>query len=164
MEPSKVPHIYIGDDTQVEVEGKGLVSMDDGTFENVLYVPNLTTNLPSIYQNTYYDNGKKFEFTPDSIVVKELDNDALVVVGQANHNSRFYSFSHFVPRSPSMALLTRSNSKKTHEVFIERSVHFEESSPILVSHPPPPSSIVDSDESDSDDETPSTPNHRVIPL
>ena len=53
---------------------------------------------------------------------------------------------------------------ETHEVFIERSVHFEESSPSLASLPPPPSSIVDSDASDSNDETPSTLTHRVTPL
>lgn len=119
LEPFKVPHIYIGDDTQVEVEGKGSVDMDDGTFENVLYVPNLSTNLLSIYQITLYGNGKKVEFTPDSVVVKELDDDALVAVGQVNDNSRLYSFSHFVPSSPSRALLTHSNSesKLWHERF-----------------------------------------------
>lgn len=53
---------------------------------------------------------------------------------------------------------------ETHEVFIERNVHFEESSPSLTSLPPPPSSIVDSDVSDSDDETPSTLTRRVTPL
>lgn len=51
-----------------------------------------------------------------------------------------------------------------HEVFIERSTHFEESSPILASLPPPPFSIVDSDDSDSEDDTPSTLTHRVTPL
>ena len=119
LEPSKVPHIYIGDDTQVEVEGKGSVDMDDGTFENFLYVTNLSTNLLSIYQITHYGNGKKVEFTPDSVVVKELDDDALVAVGQVNDNSRLYSFSHFVPSSPSRALLTHSNSesKLWHERF-----------------------------------------------
>lgn len=52
---------------------------------------------------------------------------------------------------------------ETHEVFIERSVHFEESSPSLASLPPPPYSIMDSDVSDSDDETPSTLTCRVTP-
>lgn len=65
LDPSKVPHIYIGDDTQVEVKGKGSVDMDDGTFENVIYVPNLSTSLLSIYQITHYGNGKKLEFTLD---------------------------------------------------------------------------------------------------
>lgn len=53
---------------------------------------------------------------------------------------------------------------ETHEVFIERSVHFEERSVSLASLPPPPSSIVDSDASDLDDETPSTLIRRVTPL
>lgn len=44
-------------------------------------------------------------------MVKELDDDALVAVGQVNDNSRLYSFSHFVPSSPSRALLTHSNSE-----------------------------------------------------
>lgn len=52
---------------------------------------------------------------------------------------------------------------ETHEVFIERSVHFEERSPSLASLPPPPFSIVDSDDSDSNDETPSTPTSKVPP-
>lgn len=85
--------------------------MYDGTFENVLYVHNLTTNLLSIYQITHYGDVKKVEFTPKSVMVKDIENDALVEVGQANHNSRFYSFSHFVPQSPYMALLTHSNSE-----------------------------------------------------
>ena len=119
LEPSKVPHIFIGDDTQVEVEGEGSVDMDNGTFENVLYVPNLSANLLSIYQITHYGDGKKVEFLPDSVVVKEIKDDALVAVGQANHNTRLYSFSHFVPKSPSTILLTHSNSKSKlwHEWF-----------------------------------------------
>ncbi|MGI4370261.1 GAG-pre-integrase domain-containing protein, partial [Klebsiella pneumoniae] len=105
---------------------KGSVDMDDGTFENVLYVPNLSTNLLSIYQITHYGNGKKVEFTPDSVVVKELDDDALVAVGQVNDNSRLYSFSHFVPSSPSRALLTHSNSesKLWHERFGHLNYHY----------------------------------------
>lgn len=70
MYPSRVPHIFIGDDTQVEVEGKGSVDMHDGRFENIIYVPNLSTNLLSIYQITHYGDGKKVEFRLDSVVVK----------------------------------------------------------------------------------------------
>lgn len=80
-----------------------------GTFENILYAPSLSTNLLSIYQITHYGNGKKVEFTPNLVIVKELENDALVAMGQTNHNSQLYSFSHLMPQSPSMALLTHSN-------------------------------------------------------
>ena len=50
----KVPHIFVGNDTQVEVEGKGQVEMENGEFKYVLYVPNLSSNLLSIYHITNY--------------------------------------------------------------------------------------------------------------
>ena len=55
---------------------------------------------------------------------------------------------------------------ETHDIFYERSVHFEETCPSLPSTPPS-SSFVDSeqsDESDSEDEIPTTLTHRLLPL
>ena len=55
---------------------------------------------------------------------------------------------------------------KTHEIFNERSVHFEENCPSLDPSTPPSSSFVDSDhsdDSDSEDEIPSTLTHRPPP-
>ena len=49
LNQSKVPHIFVGDNTKMEVGGKGNVEMEDGEFQNVLYVPNLSSNLLSIY-------------------------------------------------------------------------------------------------------------------
>ena len=59
------------------------------------------------------------EFLPDTIVVKNLKDDSMVAIGKANHETRLYSFSHFVPKSTSLALLTHSNSqsKLWHERF-----------------------------------------------
>ena len=48
LKQSKVPHIFVGDDTKMEVEGKGNVEMENGEFKDVLYVPNLSSNLLSI--------------------------------------------------------------------------------------------------------------------
>ena len=53
LKQSKVPHILVGDDTKMEVEGKGHVEMDNGEFKDVLYIPNLSSNLLSIYQITH---------------------------------------------------------------------------------------------------------------
>ena len=69
LEQSKVPHIFVGNDTQVEVEGKGQIEMENGEFKDVLYVPNLSSNLLSIYQITHYGGGNKVEFLPNSIMV-----------------------------------------------------------------------------------------------
>ena len=48
-----------------------------------------------------------------------LKDDSVVAVGKVNHDRRLYSFSHFVPKSPSQALLTQSNSqnKLWHEQY-----------------------------------------------
>ena len=39
LTPSHVPHIYVGNDTQVEVKQKGNVELDNGSFTDVLHVP-----------------------------------------------------------------------------------------------------------------------------
>jgi len=119
LAPSHVPHIYEGNDTQVEVQGKGNIELENGIFTNVLHVPRLSTNLLSIYQITHYGSGNKVEFFPNTVVVKNLQDDSMVVVGKENHETRLYSFSHFVPKSTSLALLTHSNiqSKLWHDRF-----------------------------------------------
>ena len=100
----------MGDDTKLEVEGKGNVEMENLEFKDVLYVPNLSSNLLSIYQITHLVDGHKVEFLPNLVKVHNLKDDSLVAVGKVNHEKRLFSFSHFVPKSPSQALLTQSNS------------------------------------------------------
>ena len=45
LKQSKVPHIFVGDDTKMEVEGKEHVEMENGELKDVLYVPNLSFKL-----------------------------------------------------------------------------------------------------------------------
>ena len=92
LKPSNVPYIYVGNDTQVEVQGKGNVELDNGIFKEVIHVPNLSTNLFSIYQITHYGCGNKVQFLPDIVVVKNLKDDSMVVVGKENHKTRFILF------------------------------------------------------------------------
>ena len=72
---SKVPHIFVGDDTKMEVEGKEHVEMENGEFKDFLYVPNLSSNLLSIYQITHLGDGHKVEFLLDSMMVCSLQDD-----------------------------------------------------------------------------------------
>ena len=67
LNKSQVPHIFVGDDTKMEVEGKGNVEMENGEFRDVLYVPNLSSNLLSIYQITHHGDGHKVQFLLDSV-------------------------------------------------------------------------------------------------
>lgn len=57
--------------------------------------------------------------------VRSLKDDSLVAVGKVNDNKRLYTFSHFVPKSPSQALLTHSTSNINlwHEWFCHQDFH-----------------------------------------
>ena len=41
--------IHMGDDTQIQAEGKGSIKLKHGMFKDVLYVPSLAINLLSVY-------------------------------------------------------------------------------------------------------------------
>ena len=103
----------MGDDTKMEFEGKGHVKMENGEFKDVIYIPNLSSNLFSICPITHLLDSHKVEFLLDLVMVHSLRDDSLVVVGKVNHDKRLYSFSHFVTKSPSQALLTHSTSQTT---------------------------------------------------
>lgn len=72
LEPSKAPHNFVGDDTNVEVKWKEQVDMDNGAFKHILYIPNLISNLLSIYQITHHGDNVKNEFLPNPVLVKNL--------------------------------------------------------------------------------------------
>jgi len=52
----------MGDDTPIEVGGKGIVSLEGGYFDNVLHVPSLYMNFLSIYQIKHLGSRRKVEF------------------------------------------------------------------------------------------------------
>ena len=93
--------------------------MDNGAFKDVPYVPNLTSNLLLVYQMTHYGDGNKVEFLPHLVVVKSIKDGSMIAKGEANHDSRLYTFSSFVPKSNAQALLLHSNieNKPCYERF-----------------------------------------------
>ena len=48
--------------------------MKNGMVHNVLYVPKISTNFLSIYQTTNFGVGKIVMFTPDSIIIREIED------------------------------------------------------------------------------------------
>ncbi len=85
----------MGDDTKMQVEGKRHVEKDNRKFKYVLYIPNLSSNLLSIYQITQLGDGHKVDFLLDSVMVHSLKDDSLVVVAKVNHVKRVYSIYHY---------------------------------------------------------------------
>jgi hypothetical protein len=69
----------MGDDTPVVVVGEGRVELHNGSFENVLHVPNISMNLLSVYQIT--QKGKKVEFTSDLVFVVDMHDNSIIAIG-----------------------------------------------------------------------------------
>lgn len=104
-----MPSIILGDDTFPEVHGRGSINVSEGTFHDVLCIPYLLTNLLSIYHNTYIGSSKQVEFTLDTMVISEMRNRSTTTMGKEENQSILYHFSHFVPNSPSLIVLTHSD-------------------------------------------------------
>jgi hypothetical protein len=85
--------ILMGDDTPVVVVGEGRVEIHNGSFENILHVPNLSMNLFSIYQIT--QKGKKVKFTSDSVLVIDIHDNSIIAIGEVDHKSSLYKFTNF---------------------------------------------------------------------
>jgi hypothetical protein len=119
LETCSRPSIFMGDDSLAEVCGRDRVNLDHGCFQDVLDVLNFSMNLLSIYQTTHLVLGKKVEFIPDSVIIFDSLDGSKIVVGEVNHHSRLYAFSHFTHKSDYVSILTHANeeSKLWHEMF-----------------------------------------------
>ena len=68
-------------------------------FKDVLYVPSLATNLLFVYQMTHTGPPKRVVFGPNSVESSCISIGKIIVKGFANHASKAYEFSHFLPYS-----------------------------------------------------------------
>jgi hypothetical protein len=101
------PPIIMGDDSLVAVVGEGRVEVPNGSFENVLHVPNIPINILSVYQIT--QKGKNVEFTSYSVFVLDMHENSIIAVGEVDHNSRLYKFTKLLEYE-SCLLLTHKES------------------------------------------------------
>jgi hypothetical protein len=102
------PPILMGDDTPVAIVGEGRVELHNGSFENVLQVPNLSMNLLSIYQIT--QKGKKVEFTSNSVSVLDMHENSIIAIGEVDKKSRLYKFTKFVDGDSFLLLTHKENN------------------------------------------------------
>ena len=91
------PSIHMGDDTHIRAEGKGSIKLKHGVFKYVLYVPSLATNVLSVDHMTHTGPPKRVLFGLDSVDISNISTGKIVVKGVANHASKAYEFSHFLP-------------------------------------------------------------------
>jgi hypothetical protein len=97
------PPILMGDDTPITVVGEGRVEIPNGSFENVLHVPNLSINLLSVYQITQI--GKRVKFTSDSVTVLDMHDSSIILVGEVDQKSWLYKFTKFIDYESSLLLM-----------------------------------------------------------
>ena len=64
----------MGENSQIQAEGKGSMKFDHGVFKNVLYVPSLATNLLYVYQMTHTGSPKQVVFDPNSMDISDSLN------------------------------------------------------------------------------------------
>ena len=89
----------MGDNLQIPTAGIGSIKIHHGEFKNVLYVPSLATNLLYVYQMTHIGSPKQVVFGLDSVEILDISTGNIIVKGVANHASKAYEFSHFLPYS-----------------------------------------------------------------
>ena len=114
----KGPPILMGDDSPIDITGKGRIELNHGSFEDVLHVPKISVNLLSIYHITHSGTRKRVEFTPDAVNIFDIQSNSKVAIGEVNHISRLYTFSEFIEPDYSL-LLTHvdDSSRLSHERF-----------------------------------------------
>ena len=112
----------MGDDSEIQAKGIVRIDIEDGYFNNVLFMPDLLANLLSVYQMTHIGTTKRVTFTQNDVDISEISTGQVVAVGIVDHDSRMYKFSHFLPYSKGNALLSHAN--ETNKLWNERSVHF----------------------------------------
>jgi hypothetical protein len=110
----------MGENSSVEVTGKGRIELTNGNFENVLHVPKIFVNLLSMYQMTNSSTGKKVVFTPNSVDIYDMQTNSRVATSEVNHQSRLYTFSEFI--EPDSALLL-THADESSRIWHERFGH-----------------------------------------
>ena len=99
---SNISQIAVGHSTQLELLGSGIVDMTHGFINNVLLLPEISTNLFLIYQMCHSSDGKIVEFSTNEVVIRELHDPAVFcAIGKDDHASRLYNFVFLKPSSAS---------------------------------------------------------------
>ena len=91
------PSIQMGNNSQIRAKGKGSIKLQHGKFKDVLYVPSLAANLLSVYQMNRIGSPKRVIFGPNSMEIIDISTRNIIAKGAANHASKAYAFSHFLP-------------------------------------------------------------------
>ena len=91
------PSIHMGNNSKFQSKAKGSIKLEHGKFKDVIYVPSLAANLLSVYQMIHTGTPKRVIFGSDSVEITDISSGNIIAKGAANHASKAYEFSHFMP-------------------------------------------------------------------
>jgi hypothetical protein len=75
----------MGDNSSVEVTGKGRIELTNESFDNLMHVPKLSVKILSMYQMMNYGTEKKFIFTPNVMDICDMQTSSRVSTMEVNH-------------------------------------------------------------------------------
>jgi hypothetical protein len=110
--------IFVGDDISLSVVGSRTIQVENGHFNDVLCVPNLSCNILSVYQITHSGEGKTVEFSPHQVVIKDLKDPKNVLATRIFDDiTKLYKFDNFGSSAFSSAFVAHSDdlSKLWHD-------------------------------------------------
>ena len=87
----------MGNTSKIQAKGKGTIKLEHGKFKYVLYVLSLAPKLLYVYQMNHTGSPKRVIFGPDSVEITYISTGNIIAKGAANHFSKAYEFSHFMP-------------------------------------------------------------------
>ena len=102
----------MGDDLEIQAKGIGKIGLEDGYFNNALFVLDLAVNLLSVIQMKYIVEAKRVTFTLEVVEIEEISTDKVVAFGFVYHNARMYKFSHFLPYFQGNVILSHANETR----------------------------------------------------
>ena len=93
----KGPKNILGDDSVTDSLGKGRIDLDHGFFNNVLYVPGISSNLLLVYHMTHTGSPNRVIFSPNQVEITKILNGKFIEKGVVDHTLKVYKFSHSLP-------------------------------------------------------------------
>ena len=99
LDMSKGPPIVLGDKSLSDSMGKGRIDLNHGNFNNVLYVPGVSSNILLVCQMNLNGSPNKVIFSPNEVEITDILNGKFIAKGVVDHTSKVYKFSHFLPYS-----------------------------------------------------------------
>ena len=67
LHPYSVPSILMGDDSEIQAKWIYRIDLEDGYFNNVLFVSDIVVKLRAVYQMTHNGTDKRLTFTQNDV-------------------------------------------------------------------------------------------------